>query len=164
MRPILAAAAFVAAGAATAAWAAAPNDIIWDTPAAPAKGGDDSKQTLSPPVGGAGQPDKNGIIWDTPATPASTTASTPAAKPDANGIIWNAPPVKPGSASSAPPGVLLTSPSGRQAQAAAPNAAAPNTNGPCREFQTSIVIDGKREPAYGTVCQQPDGTWRVVNK
>ena len=30
--------------------------------------------------------------------------------------------------------------------------------GACREFQTEIVIDGRREPAHGTACRQPDGT------
>lgn len=136
MRPLLAAAALLAMGAAPIAVAAAPNDIIWDTPAttgAP-KSGEVSKETMTPP--GGNQPDKNGIIW-------------------------NAPPVKPASAPPAatPPGPLLTPPGGRVAQAPLPTA-----DGPCREFQTTIMIDGKREPAHGTVCQQADGTWRVVNK
>ncbi|MEQ9170546.1 MAG: RT0821/Lpp0805 family surface protein [Rhodospirillales bacterium] len=33
----------------------------------------------------------------------------------------------------------------------------------CREYETSIVVDGKTEKATGTACRQPDGTWRVVN-
>ncbi len=33
----------------------------------------------------------------------------------------------------------------------------------CREFETSIVVDGKTEKASGTACRQPDGSWRVVN-
>ncbi len=37
-------------------------------------------------------------------------------------------------------------------------------NGPyCREFQTTIVIDGQPQSAHGTACQQPDGTWAVVH-
>jgi surface antigen len=32
----------------------------------------------------------------------------------------------------------------------------------CREFQTSVTIDGKSEGAYGTACRQPDGSWKVV--
>ena len=173
MRPLLAAAVFLAAGAATAppAWAAPPNDIIWDTPApknAPQntpqntpKSGDVSQDSTTPP--GAGQPDKNGIIWDTPAS-ANPAPAAQAAKPDANGIIWNAPPVKPASApaasvpASAPKGPVLSPPGGRVAQTP------PTAEGPCREFQTTIVIDGKSEPAHGTACQQADGTWRVVNK
>lgn len=33
----------------------------------------------------------------------------------------------------------------------------------CREYETTIVIDGKTEKATGTACRQPDGSWRVVN-
>ena len=33
----------------------------------------------------------------------------------------------------------------------------------CREFQTTVVIDGQPQAAHGTACQQPDGTWVVVN-
>jgi len=33
----------------------------------------------------------------------------------------------------------------------------------CREYQTTVLIDGKQERATGTACRQPDGTWRVVN-
>ncbi len=33
----------------------------------------------------------------------------------------------------------------------------------CREYRQTVVIDGRSEEAYGTACQQPDGSWRVVN-
>lgn len=33
----------------------------------------------------------------------------------------------------------------------------------CREFQTSVNIDGKKQSAYGTACRQPDGSWKVVS-
>ena len=33
----------------------------------------------------------------------------------------------------------------------------------CREYETTVVIDGKTEKATGTACRQPDGTWRVAN-
>ena len=33
----------------------------------------------------------------------------------------------------------------------------------CREFQQSIVIDGKKQSAYGTACRQPDGQWKIAN-
>jgi surface antigen len=36
-------------------------------------------------------------------------------------------------------------------------------DGPCREYQTSVVIDGRTQSAYGTACRQPDGSWKVVN-
>lgn len=32
----------------------------------------------------------------------------------------------------------------------------------CREFQTTVVIDGQPQSAHGTACQQPDGSWVVV--
>lgn len=36
------------------------------------------------------------------------------------------------------------------------------SSGPCREYTTEVVIDGKRETAYGTACRE-NGSWRVVN-
>jgi len=32
----------------------------------------------------------------------------------------------------------------------------------CREFQETITIGGKSEQGYGVACQQPDGSWRIV--
>lgn len=32
----------------------------------------------------------------------------------------------------------------------------------CREFQTEVTVGGKRENAHGVACQQPDGSWRIV--
>lgn len=37
------------------------------------------------------------------------------------------------------------------------------TNAYCREYQTTVVIGGQEQSAYGTACQQPDGSWKVVN-
>lgn len=36
------------------------------------------------------------------------------------------------------------------------------TNSYCREYQTTVVIDGREQSAFGTACQQPDGSWKVV--
>jgi hypothetical protein len=33
----------------------------------------------------------------------------------------------------------------------------------CREYQSSSTIDGRPQQTYGTACQQPDGTWRIIN-
>jgi len=33
----------------------------------------------------------------------------------------------------------------------------------CREYQTDIRIDGKRESGHGTACRQPDGTWKIMD-
>lgn len=38
-----------------------------------------------------------------------------------------------------------------------------NSGQVCREYQTTVVIGGVQQPGYGTACQQPDGSWRVVN-
>jgi len=37
------------------------------------------------------------------------------------------------------------------------------TTGPaCREFQQTIIFDGRTENAFGTACRQSDGSWRIV--
>lgn len=41
--------------------------------------------------------------------------------------------------------------------------AAPQSGPYCREFQTTVVIDGRPQAAHGTACQQPDGSWVVVH-
>jgi len=46
------------------------------------------------------------------------------------------------------------------AYAPAPVAAAPQ--GECREYQSTVVIAGRPQPAYGTACRQEDGSWRIV--
>lgn len=33
----------------------------------------------------------------------------------------------------------------------------------CREFTQSIVVNGVRQPGYGTACLQPDGSWEIVS-
>ena len=33
----------------------------------------------------------------------------------------------------------------------------------CREYQQTVTIGGRTERAYGTACQQADGSWRIVN-
>lgn len=33
----------------------------------------------------------------------------------------------------------------------------------CREYQQTIVVGGQQQSGYGTACQQPDGSWQVVN-
>ena len=32
----------------------------------------------------------------------------------------------------------------------------------CREFQQTVTIGGREQDAYGIACQQPDGSWRIV--
>jgi hypothetical protein len=33
----------------------------------------------------------------------------------------------------------------------------------CREFQSTIVVEGRQQQAFGTACLQPDGSWQIVN-
>lgn len=32
----------------------------------------------------------------------------------------------------------------------------------CREYQTSVLVGGRRESAYGLACMQPDGSWQII--
>ena len=32
----------------------------------------------------------------------------------------------------------------------------------CREYQQTILVDGRQEIGYGTACQQPDGSWEII--
>ena len=32
----------------------------------------------------------------------------------------------------------------------------------CREYNTTLIINGRHQRAYGTACRQPDGSWKVV--
>ena len=36
-----------------------------------------------------------------------------------------------------------------------------DTGNYCREFRQTVTIKGKTEEAYGIVCRQPDGSWRI---
>lgn len=63
-----------------------------------------------------------------------------------------------------PPPVVYAPPPPAPVVSAAP-ASAPYvaSNGQtCRQYQTTIMIDGQAQPSYGTACLQADGTWRVV--
>jgi surface antigen len=33
---------------------------------------------------------------------------------------------------------------------------------PCREFNTTAMIDGRRQNVHGVACREGDGSWRVV--
>ena len=119
--------------------------IIWDAKPAPASPGpngtiiwNDSSAPSQAAPRATTSTDKNGITWDAPrkSQPQANAA------PDKNGITWN----------------------GSSGGKAAPPMNTADATGPCREFQTHIIIDGKSEPAHGTACRQPDGTWRVVNR
>ena len=33
----------------------------------------------------------------------------------------------------------------------------------CRDYHTTVTIEGKKEQATGKACREPDGSWRIVN-
>ncbi len=37
-----------------------------------------------------------------------------------------------------------------------------NSGAYCREFQQTITVGGQKQQGYGKACQQPDGTWKIV--
>jgi len=66
-------------------------------------------------------------------------------------IHWNTPAQPP---SSPPPEATQPPPP------PPPQASRPSGEPQCREYQTTIVVGGKPEKAYGKACRQPDGTWK----
>ena len=32
----------------------------------------------------------------------------------------------------------------------------------CREFETTVTINGRPQPSHGIACYRPDGTWQIV--
>jgi hypothetical protein len=94
------------------------------------------------PVSGAPAPDAPvtaaPLNAPAPAAPPAAASAAPAPAPMGQGIQWSNPPAG-------------------NAVAAKPPAGARE----CREFQRTIIIDGKPETAFGTACRQPDGTWRI---
>lgn len=42
------------------------------------------------------------------------------------------------------------------------NNAMPPSNQYCREYQSTTIVGGQQIASYGTACQQPDGSWRIV--
>ncbi len=57
----------------------------------------------------------------------------------------------------APPPATYVPP---QSYAAPPAAAAPQQE--CREYRTTSLIGGQPQQIVGRACQQPDGSWRIV--
>ncbi len=38
-----------------------------------------------------------------------------------------------------------------------------STSGPCRDYTTEAIIDGRPEVLHGTACRQNDGDWYAMN-
>lgn len=70
--------------------------------------------------------------------------------------VYPAYPAYPAPVYAAPPAPAYAPP---RAPAAAPG---PQAQENCREYQSSTTIDGRPQQVYGTVCLQPDGSWRIV--
>lgn len=115
--------------------------IIWKAPRTGAHSGE---------MSAARAPAKDSILWNDAQKAGSPVKSTGA--PDRNGIIWNDPP---GTAAQAVP---VTPPS-----ATPPQSASVQTE-PCREYDTEITVEGRRQAMRGTACRQPDGRWRVISQ
>ena len=45
-----------------------------------------------------------------------------------------------------------------------PHPSAPPAGGHCREYQQTVIIGGQAQQAFGTTCQQADGTWRMIDQ
>jgi len=41
-------------------------------------------------------------------------------------------------------------------------ASRPGEGRPCREFRHEVVVDGRKQIAYETACQAPDGSWQIL--
>ncbi|HLZ64635.1 MAG TPA: hypothetical protein VKQ29_00325 [Aliidongia sp.] len=68
-------------------------------------------------------------------------------------VVYAPPPV-----AYAPPPVVYAPAPAPAAYAPAPAPAAQT----CREYQSTIQVNGQPQQSYGTACLQPDGTWRIV--
>lgn len=72
-----------------------------------------------------------------------------------------------GYASAAPPGYINAASAGGAPTTLTPASASatitppPAARGNCREYQSTVLIDGRQQRAFGTVCRQPDGSWRT---
>jgi len=67
------------------------------------------------------------------------------AAPIGQQIVWNNP-------ESGNSGVIVPIREGHQA----------NTNAYCREYQQTVTVGGRTQQAFGQACQQPDGSWKIV--
>ena len=38
----------------------------------------------------------------------------------------------------------------------------PGTNAYCREYTQTVTVGGRTQQAFGQACQQPDGSWKIV--
>jgi hypothetical protein len=60
-----------------------------------------------------------------------------------------------------PPPVYSVPPPPPITGTAPPSAAGP-ASGECRQFESTVIVDGQPRVTRGFACQQPDGTWRMM--
>jgi hypothetical protein len=73
--------------------------------------------------------------------------------------VYYAPPLPPPAYYAPRPMVVVPSP---MSAAPASDSYIADDGRTCREYQTTVVVGGRRQAAYGTACLVADGTWRVV--
>ncbi|WP_300299319.1 hypothetical protein [Ferrovibrio sp.] len=62
----------------------------------------------------------------------------------------------------APPLIVVPQPA--PTVVAVPAAGTSTSAAYCREFQSTMLVDGQPQPSYGIACRQPDGAWKIVNQ
>jgi surface antigen len=53
-------------------------------------------------------------------------------------------------------------PNSGQSYSVTPKRTYEGANGPCRDFETTTDIEGRKETVHGTACRQGDGTWKAA--
>ncbi|PWC44746.1 hypothetical protein [Azospirillum sp. TSO22-1] len=77
-------------------------------------------------------------------------------------VVYGAPP--PVVVYQPPPPAVVYAPMAGAGLSATPASPPYTRNGQtCREYQTTVTVDGTPQRAFGTACQQADGSWRTVN-
>lgn len=60
--------------------------------------------------------------------------------------------------------VVWSNPDSGNSGSATPVSTKPDDpRGNCRDFESSVVIDGEEQQTTGRACKQPDGTWKIVS-
>lgn len=81
-------------------------------------------------------------------------------------VVYGAPPPPPVvyGAPPPPPPVVYAPPPGAPASVTPTSEPYRTADGRyCREYQSSVLVNGQPQPSYGMACQMPDGTWHIMN-
>jgi surface antigen len=58
--------------------------------------------------------------------------------------------------------ITWRNPNTGQSYSVTPTRTYESASGPCRDFNTTAMIDGREEVVQGTACRQPDGSWKAA--